>query len=178
MICKFIRFLKNMIESLKIEETANGNNETSYKEPIKYWTPAAIANIMIIRASAENKTISNLNLQRLVILAHGFYLAFKGRPLCSEKITGKMLEIHEMHFFPSLRKECARFGCDSVSYLYGHDTPEMETDEWKIPSAVYSTFKNYDHGQLLDILRPIKCAGRNFIPDSEIEEYFKTLLKK
>jgi hypothetical protein len=176
---KVLNFVKKSVESFKKWILPQDEKEEEIPTPkVHYWEACEIANVLIICAEVENRRISNLDLNRLVILAHSFYLAFEGKPLCSENVTSKILETHESHYFPSLRKACARFGSGYVSYLIEYSTPEVETKEWQITAAVYTAFKKYNSRQLIDTLLPIKRGSRSFIPDSILKTYFEEKLRK
>jgi uncharacterized phage-associated protein len=100
---------------------------------------------MLQLAKGKGVELSNLQLQKLVYIAHGYLLGWKGRPLVKDPIQawryGPVIEEVYHHFKESGRNKVPTDGIDALEFdpifdpdeekclsgvleLYGRDTPE------------------------------------------------------
>lgn len=155
-----------------------------------------IANYFLSRAAGEKVPISNLKLQKIVFIAHGFYLAITGEPLLNERIEawpyGPVIN--------DLYHACKKYGSgvisaplviamelsnlpnfDDVSNLPKEHCFEPEVS--KALEITWNACKNMDGIKLSNWTHiegsPWKKAideGKTFIPDEYIKDYFKKYL--
>jgi uncharacterized phage-associated protein len=73
----------------------------------------AIANYFLEKAKAEGRTLTPMEIQKLVYFAHGWYLALFGQPLIKEPIQAWSYG----PVIPSLYQEFKRFGDQAIEEL-------------------------------------------------------------
>jgi uncharacterized phage-associated protein len=122
------------------------------------WSPA-IANEFIRRARADNKALTQMQLQKLVYIAHGWNLAINGEPLtCDPPEAWEYGPVYK-----ELRKALRNYGRDAVSreikyedYVPGifEDDPDdsaiaaLSASEKAVIDRVYRDYGKYHAFQL------------------------------
>jgi len=108
-------------------------------------TSYAIANELLRLVGEQDKQLTNMQLQKLVFLAHGYCLAVLGRPL----------HFHNTHAWqwgpviPKLYKALQRYGSDFVTEpLQTNDAVNPDSEEAEIIQAVLDQYGHYTGGQL------------------------------
>lgn len=153
-----------------------------------------IANYFLSRAAGEKTTISNLKLQKMVYIAHGFYLAMTEEPLLNERIEawpyGPVINdlYHAFKKYGSgvisepltIAMELSNMpNFDDISNI---PKEEVYFDEKarKALELTWDSCKNMDGIKLSNWTHiegsPWKKAmdeGKTFIPDEYIKGYFK-----
>ena len=156
------------------------------------YSSLSIANHFLGRARRDGKRLTNMQLQKLVFLAHGWNLAVNGEPLIED-------DIEAWEFGPVIRRlydAASKWGRDPVTrnLRWGEDTPfrfddrgdaveDLRDEEERVVETVW---KNYGHFPAfrLSALTHVEGspwanhyrAGRNrVIPDDDIRDYFVRL---
>lgn len=153
-----------------------------YVSPVPYPSQS-IANAFLAKAKENGMVLTNMQVQKLVYFAHGFYLAFKDEPLIKD-------EIKAWNFgpvIPPLYNALKHHGNGVVSEpIDGYDVPPA-TDEFTC-ALITKVFSLYGHisGARLSaathkegspwekIYKDAKFSG---IPNDLIRSYFKGLLR-
>ena len=158
------------------------------------YTPRHIANYMLERAESEDRSISNMKLQKLVYIAYGWVLAVLDRKLFDEPIQAWQ----HGPVVPSLYHEFKHFRQRPITgraMEYDFDTADVtipnvdETDErlQVVLDRVWDTYKPYSAVSLRNMThRPgtpwkeVYKDGRQDIqiPDNLIKDHFKTKIRQ
>lgn len=142
----------------------------------------AIANAFISLAAEQGRKLTNMQIQKLVFLAHGYCLA-----LCE-----KPLYYHNTHAWqwgpviPKLYKALQKFGSGFVdSPLESEDTVDPSTKEYEIIKAVFKSYGKYTGSQLSSLTHqagtPWSLTWENnkfgIIENKLIENHYRKLLE-
>lgn len=162
------------------------------------YNPIAVANAFLERSFDDGKSISPMKLQKLVFLAHGYYLGAKGQPLVEE-------EFQAWPYGPvsqSLYREFKQFGGGPITQLgtevcFTDDeefdyrpvaTPEDEFAQ-RVISFVWDKYKDWKATELSDLshqsgwawerVRKRNPGQRSIdIPNLDIKTDFESLVTK
>lgn len=146
------------------------------------YSAISIANAFIDIAGQQGRTITNLALQKLVYIAHGWYYALTDRPLINEDFQAWKYGPVVYSLYYALKK-----------YGSGHVTDKVETafcvpegsDDYNFLRAVYKKYGDYTAVQLIALTHkpgsPWEKAGAGkylyaVIDQNEIKNYFKHLM--
>lgn len=148
------------------------------------YSPKAVANEFLKRAGDANKPLTQLELQKLVYMAHGWHLAVTGKPLVNESAEAWKFG----PVYGSLYSAFADFGAAPIDRLAndGFEIPEVpEGESLNIIRTTWDSYKSWTPAQLVsDTHRPGSPWHRVFereggkdkhrppIPDSLIHDYF------
>lgn len=140
-----------------------------------------IARYFIARSITDNTPVTNLKLQKLIYIAHGFHLGLKGKPLLAEQIEcwpyGPVISC-TYHEYKS-------FGNKTITVTQeGFQKPfDFDKEALEVLDFTWASSKDLDAIQLSNWTHidgsPWKRAmdeGRAVIPNNYIEDYFKTLV--
>lgn len=145
-------------------------------------TSYAIANEFLRLAREHGKQLTNMQLQKLVFLAHGYCLAVLGRPL----------HFHHTHAWqwgpviPKLYKALQRYGSEFVTEpLQTDDAVDPDSEEAEIIKGVLDAYGHYTGGQLLALThRPNTPWSQTWarekfavIDDDLIAGYYRSLIE-
>lgn len=164
------------------------------------YSAKAIANYFLELADKEDAKITPLKIQKLVYIAHGWYLALYDEPLVEDELA----EAWEYGpVFPSIYHEFKHFGGDPIN----ESAIELEynefLEEWKVREPcidlrdkktqsflnhIWKLYKEFSGGQLSSLTheegtpwektRKEKGAIRNaHIENQDIREYYEGRLK-
>lgn len=104
-----------------------------------------VANYFLELADHEHIPIDPLKLQKLVYLAHGWHLAFFGRPL----ITNDIEAWRYGPVVPALYREFKEFGASTITrHALGFDTGALDHDARRLIDAVWNKYKMLSAAQL------------------------------
>ena len=136
-----------------------------------------------IRRSGNTKT--NMQIQKMVYIAHGYMLGAYGRPLISENVEawrwGPVI--------PSLYKRFKKYGSDLITAKPGR-RPNFDAEEERVLEYVWGNYGKYcgyylsqiTHGKESDDKTPWKNhyvdGSKVVIPDHSIWEYYRVLCKE
>jgi len=141
----------------------------------------AVAQAFLDLAKKEGRSLSHMQLQKLVFFAHGIHLAaYDGEPLIDD-------EIRAWDFgpvIPSLYERLRKFGRDDVSPIISpedRDTIDPSSNEMQAIRSVWKAYKGYSAWELSNIThRPgspwSKVWSRSKyadIPDRIIRDYYE-----
>jgi uncharacterized phage-associated protein len=142
----------------------------------------AIANVFYKLARSEGKYLTNMQLQKLVYIAHGFNLAVLGEPLFSDSV-------HAWEYgpvIPSLYEELKSYGAEEVKRRLLTKTPPVKPDdpEMKVIRAVWNSYGRYSGLQLSAITHVEgtpwseiwKTKPFGVIPNELIAQHYRELL--
>ncbi|HLL72320.1 MAG TPA: type II toxin-antitoxin system antitoxin SocA domain-containing protein [Pyrinomonadaceae bacterium] len=106
----------------------------------------AVANVFYKLANNEGKKLTNMQLQKLVYIAHGFNLAVAGEPLFTD-------EVHAWEFgpvIPDLYEELKKYGAGEVKARLLTRTPPIKSDnpEMDVINAVWGSYGKFTGPQL------------------------------
>lgn len=156
------------------------------------YSSLAIANEFLARARKERRTLTHMQLQKLVYLAHGWGLAVNGRDLIED-------EIEAWDFGPVIRKlydALSKHGKNPIprAICWGEDGPFMsenpepakvalDADELAVIDTVWEDYKGFEAFQLSALThakgspweKTYKRGRNNVIPNNMIWDYFADL---
>lgn len=111
-------------------------------------SPQAVANVFLELAKADGKELSNLKLQKLVFLAHGFSLALFDKPL-------QYRDVHAWQYgpvIPHLYKSLRKYGADKVTEpIETDDKVDNPSDEYDLIKTVWKSYSRFSASQLVNI---------------------------
>ena len=111
-------------------------------------TAQAVANAIIRMAKAEGRTLTNMQVQKHVFLAHGYCLAILDRPLYSQ-------DTHAWQWgpvVPKLYKALQKYGSGNVTdEIQAEDVLDEDTPEYKILKGVWAVYKSYSGMRLSEL---------------------------
>lgn len=148
------------------------------------YSSLSVANAFIELAKNEGKTVSNMQLQKLVFFAHGYVLAFLNKELTSDKAKAWTFGPVYPALYNSLRYYGAN-GTDQI--LYGIPSIDKKSDQFTIIKNVWEAYKHHTATQLSRISHNIGSSwyqtwetnNQKFeeIPNNIIREYYLGLIK-
>jgi uncharacterized phage-associated protein len=153
----------------------------------------AIANEFLRRAQDEGVLLTNMHVQKLVYIAHGWNLAVCNEPLIDEPFLAWDYGPVAHSLYQALR----RYGSGSVPRLLrrGDDTPSfgdddgeavsatLSVDETRVIKQIWDEFKGYKAFQLSELThksdspwsKSFKKGKNTPIPNLSIQDYFSVL---
>ena len=154
----------------------------------------SIANEFLKRAQAEGRVLTNMHVQKLVYIAHGWNLAVNNEPLIDEPFQAWDFG----PVAPELYQAMKRYGSGPITRLlrYGDETPYDFSDagetatssllapERDVIDQVWNDFKSYEAFQLSALTHEKRSPwfdvyysrGRSApIANNKIQEYFQEL---
>jgi uncharacterized phage-associated protein len=165
------------------------------------YPAAAIANEFLRLARESNRALSPMKVQKLVYFAHGWYLAFTGKPLLNEPVEAWKFG----PVIPSLYQTLKRYGSESVttplaewewrglnaqlkecSIDDGPDPAENEQAK-RIVKRIWDVYGNFTAVQLSNLTHfehgpwnqtPNKNRQHTVIDQEKIRQFFFNLLQK
>ena len=143
------------------------------------YSAESVANAFLDLARREEKKLTNMQLQKLVYLAHGFYLAKLGEPLIHNNI-------HAFEWgpvIPGLYQSLRQYGAGDVK----NDVPTYDAtlaadgSEIEIIREVWNEYKEFSGLELSDFTpragspwsETWKINQFGVIPDEQIAEYYR-----
>ena len=155
----------------------------------------AVANRLLELAVAGGRSLTNMQLQKLVYIAHGWTLA-----LTEESLTTDEPEAWDYGpVYKDLYRSLRQYGSGQVErkikyddYMYFHDhgsqdvTATFSSDEEQIISAVWNTYGHFPAFQLSALThqegtpwsRTYKPGSSAEIPANDIREHFQQLARE
>ncbi|MBV0890011.1 DUF4065 domain-containing protein [Komagataeibacter oboediens] len=157
---------------------------------------AAIANEFLRRAKAEGMPLTNMQLQKLPYIAHGWGLVTLHQPL----IEGQPKTWPYGPVYPELYQDLKRYGAGSVTdFVREHNaspfpdkrgdivTTVLSESENKLLDTVWNKYKKFDGIELSTITHKegtpwtiVKCRDGAFMPidNDVIKNHYQALLEK
>lgn len=151
----------------------------------------AVANYLLALARVEGVDVTPLKLQKLVYFAHGYWLAFEGKPLISENFSvwkyGPVLnplysEFRDFGREPISRYATGAFDPESLEF----DTPQIPTDDVEVREYLkefWDRFKGFSAIELSNMTHakgsPWEIASKNnesVLSNEAIQAYFSGLI--
>jgi uncharacterized phage-associated protein len=150
-----------------------------------------VANSFISLAQSEGRTLTNMQVQKLVFLAHGFHMAypqFNGEPLVSESAMAWTWG----PVFPPLYNKLKRFGNQSIQELIPGEAGKPPTTVSETSPAhslikavwlAYGKFtgmqlSNMTHRQGTPWQKVWRLVPLGVIPNELIATYYKELISR
>ena len=146
-------------------------------------TPNAVANAFLALARANGKTLTNMQVQKLVFLAQGYSLAILGRCMFENNI-------HAWQWgpvIPRLYKALQEYGSGDVTSNLQADEPVPEkSEEAEIIAGVWDAYGSYSGSQLSALTHKpgspweAQWNRKRFgvIPVDDIKAYYEDLVKE
>jgi uncharacterized phage-associated protein len=145
------------------------------------YSANSVANVFLELSQKENCPLTNMQLQKLVYIAHGFHLALCKEPLIQEEVKAWQWG----PVIPPLYNRLKKFGSGSISGVIS-DAPHIpaESKESKLIDQVWESYKQFSGPQLSAITHQngspwsITWSTNQFgvISDSLTAEHYKNLL--
>ena len=167
-----------MTKSLDLDSNASRKIE----DPIGPVSVLAIANAFIDVAKKHGKSLSNLELQKLVFIANGFSMAILDRPLYyQDNLAWKYGPV-----VPILYNKLKVYGKGKV--LSKIETPYVLSDKSEEMQLIEEVYKAYGEKMPWELMEITHSSGSPWdtiwkdwpygvIPQSLIRDYYKKLLK-
>ncbi len=143
------------------------------------YSAESVANAFLDLARRDGKFLTNMQLQKLVYIAHGYSLAKLGKPLFHNNI-------HAFEWgpvIPNLYKTLKRYGAGEVKELIPTDAAPIsgDTEEMEIIREVWQDYGEFSGWELSDLTHrkgtPWSETWRNnpfgVISDELIAEYYR-----
>lgn len=147
------------------------------------FSAVTIANKFIELAKGTDPSLTNMKLQKLTYIAHGFFLALFGVPLTFNKVHA----FEHGPVFPSLYKRLSQYGNAQVfEKIPSTDEPAINNVELEqFLTTIWNEYGGFDGIQLSRITHqpdtPWNQIWRNnkygVIPDELIESHYKEILQ-
>jgi len=160
------------------------------------FKPAAIANKFLEFARDEGRLLTNMHLQKLALIAHGWNLALFKKPL----IGGEAKVWKFGPVYPELYNALSKYGSGSVTDLVRQNDDNVDYDvprgpvvraqfsqqQEKLLKAVWDSFKTFSGLELSAMTHmdnsPWSIAKKQYglnssIPDDLSRSYYEDLLK-
>ncbi len=110
------------------------------------YSPVTVANSLIYLAQKHSKRITQMQLQKLVYIAHGWYLAINGKPLINSQVQAWQYG----PVIPELYQATKMYGADPINGFLGFSSdslfPEHSASQLRVPDADADTW------QLLEVI--------------------------
>ncbi len=144
----------------------------------------AVANAFIKLAKQERTRLTNLQLQKLVYIAHGYSLALLSQPLFRDKVFAWQFG----PVVPPLYEELKQYGSGEVKRPLFTETPPIEEESpgWKVIRGVWNSYGKFSGPQLSalthkpntpwDETRGSAGNQKVEIPNQKIAQYYRELL--
>lgn len=140
-----------------------------------------IANAFYDLAQGEGKVLTHMQLQKLVFIAHGFYIAVTGDPLIEEAVKAWQWG----PVIPPLYNKLKHYGGGAIATRIPN-VPELPkgSREFQLVRAVWDGYKHFTAAQLSGITHnpgtpwTVTWAAHPFgeIPNDLIADHYKQLL--
>lgn len=144
----------------------------------------AVANAFYTLANKDGKKLTNMQLQKLVYIAHGFNLAVQGEALFTDQV--RAWEYGPV--IPDLYNELKKYGAGEVTGRLLTKTPpiKQESPEMQVIRAVWNGYGQYSGIELSAMThkegtpwhKTYEQGRRNEIPNPIIKEYYQQLLNE
>lgn len=143
------------------------------------WTHHKIANEFLARARRDQRALTNMQVQKLVFIAHGFALALMDQALVSQ-------DVHAFEFgpvFPRLYKSLRKYGSGNVTDdipVSPEEEAPVDEDEAKVIDAVWTAYGTFSGSKLSSIThmkgtpwdQVYHQAPFTVIPNDVIRDYY------
>lgn len=124
------------------------------------YSSFAIANYFIQKGVEENKPLSHLELQKLVYIAHGWYMAYFDAPLVSEKVEAWLYG----PVFPELYQQLKKNGNKKIIQSLCDEEIE-DLDTLNILDEVYKRYGYYTGAELVAVThQPNSPWDESYVP--------------
>ena len=143
------------------------------------YSAISVANAFIDIAGRHGRTITNLSLQKLVYLAHGWYYAITDTPLINEDFQAWRYGPVVYSLYNALRSYGAGVVTDKIPSSFCVPT---DSEDYKFLQAVYEKYGSLSVTQLVALTHqpgsPWEKAGSGvhefaIIDQNDIRDYFK-----
>lgn len=181
MTSRFVQFLTHLWYNCGIRKKDNGVSEFVPKDStliVKQLPPEVVANYFIEKGLESKQLVNHLQLQKLVYIAHGFYLAFFDQPLLNESPQAWQYG----PVIPGLYHKLKRYGLDPIKRkIAGYGTVEDEEAELLL-RAIWMSYGNLPATTLSQMTHVegtpwSQTPQGSFISDVVIQEYYKRFQK-
>jgi uncharacterized phage-associated protein len=143
----------------------------------------AVANAFLKLAKRERVPLTNMQLQKLVYIAHGYCLALLRQPLFRDQVFAWQFG----PVVPALYDELKQYGSGQVKKPLYTETPPIEEESpgWKVIRGVWNSYGKYSGPQLSALTHKpntpwdeTRGSGNQKIeiPNPTIARYYRDLL--
>lgn len=146
------------------------------------YSATTIANEFLRLAQRDGKRLTNMQLQKLVYIAHGFYLAIAGKPLLSDAVKAWQWGPVIVNLYEALK----RYGAGVVINQIPAPDDRLDLGAKEIIEKVWKAYGRFQGFQLSAITHkknsPWSTAWEEgpygTIPNDLIREYYRNLLNE
>ena len=141
------------------------------------YSPRIVANWFLARGAMEGEYFTQMKLQKLVYIAHGWSLALTGKPLINEAVEawkwGPVIR--------SLYGDFVKFGALPIDET--PDLPDLQTKDAELLEEVWDVYKTFTAAQLSAMThaagtpwsQTFVADQKYTIPESRIREHYQKL---
>jgi uncharacterized phage-associated protein len=158
----------------------NASNKDKIVVP-KSYKSTSIAKELLIRASLEQKTLTPMQLIKLVYLAHAWMLAIYSRPLISEEVEAWQYG----PVIPSLYHKIKEYRSNPVEYINSEENDSIDDNSVDIINQVYEQYGRFSGIELSMLTHETGSPweitwsnNKNTISNDLITYYYRELLNK
>ena len=143
-----------------------------------------IANEFIRLASEAGHRLTNMQLQKLVYIAHGYSLAILNRPLIKQRVEAWRYGPVIPALYEALRQYGSGYVTEPISFLGGEVLPDAERTLIATVANAYSRFSGPQLATMThrvgtpwhQVYNPHASFNNDEIPDPLIEAHYNSLL--
>lgn len=147
------------------------------------YSSLSVANAFIELARDEKKTLTNMQLQKLVFFSHGYVLAYLNKELTNDPVKAWTFG----PVYPELYNRLRHYGRERIPdtlSLPEIDNISKDSEEMKVIKGVWNAYKSHKASQLVDISHNVGSPWDQIwsknkfqdIPDNITQEYYKKLI--
>jgi uncharacterized phage-associated protein len=145
-----------------------------------------VANEFLRQAKARDTTLTNMELQKLVYIAHGYSLALLGRPLIKQHVEAWRYGPVIPDLYHALRQYGSGNVKDLINLLPGEKLSETDS---KLVESVLGAYGRFSGAQLStmthregtpwrEVYEPNASFHSDIIPDKLIKAHYRELLNE
>lgn len=112
------------------------------------YSAITVANAFLRLAAEEGKKLTNMKLQKLVYIAHGWTLAILGRPLVREAVYAWQWGPVIRPLYEELKRYGAGVVTEAVPHPFYQHEEEIDSESMRIIRAVWKNYGKYPALQL------------------------------
>ena len=144
------------------------------------YKPKTVAEWFLHRAAADDKTLTQMKLQKLVYMAHGWKLGLFGQPLINEFVEA-------WQWGPVIRDlyaDYVQYGASPIDVASA--PPRLDEQSGKLLEKVWDTYGRYTAAQLSDLTHrkgtpwslTYQPKNKLVIPNALIKSHYEQLAAK
>lgn len=147
------------------------------------YSPVQIANAFVMQGLQHGKPLTHMQVQKLVYIAHGYYLALTGRPLLNELVSAWKYG----PVIPGMYDAFKNYGNKAISAtaMSPYGATPLDPQAVSVINAVFNFYGDKDGIELSTLThmpgtpwsQAYDAYNRTIIPNHVIQSYYDNLLK-